>query len=141
MPLRPKVLCVMCDITWTLDWPKDIEKKNNKSMMSSLPSSIGMVKSVSGSWDCSFMPLLHIFSIPYAPVLLSCTSGLCVVTSGGCAPDASLWGLSAVVIAEEQFPFTGLLTFSSGGQATGQCSPSKPSISQNRSREGLHSQP
>lgn len=26
--LWPKVPCVMYDVTWTMDWPKDIEKKN-----------------------------------------------------------------------------------------------------------------
>lgn len=25
--LWPKVLCVLYDVTWTMDWPKDIEKK------------------------------------------------------------------------------------------------------------------
>lgn len=89
-----------------------------------------MVKPVSGCWDHGFKPLPHIFSIRYSPVLLSSTSGLCVATASGCAPDASLWALSAVVTAEEQFPVTCLLASSSGGQATGQWSPSKPFIPQ-----------
>lgn len=53
-----------------------------------------------------------------------------MATAGGCAPDASLWGLSAIVIAEKQSPFTGSLASSSGWQATGQWSPFKISISQ-----------
>lgn len=108
--------------------------------MSKLLSSIGMVKSVSGCWDCVLGLFLGAGTVlgptsPYptyhtSTALQSCTSGLCVATAGSCAPDASLWGLFAIVIVEEQFPSTGSLASSSGCQATGQWSPSKISISQ-----------